>query len=58
MPPPPFPAADRRRNLYPTKRRPDPKIDAAVALMMAFGRAMIEDADAKGLEDFLTNPIL
>ena len=33
------------------------KIDAAVALMMAMGRAMIEDEDAKGLEGFLTNPI-
>ena len=27
--------ADRRGNLYPTKTRPDQKIDAAVALMMA-----------------------
>jgi phage terminase large subunit-like protein len=50
--------ADRRGNLYPTKQRPEQKIDAAVALMMAMGRAMIEDEDAKGLEGFLTNPIL
>jgi hypothetical protein len=28
-----------------------------VALMMAIGRAMIEDEDANGLEGFLTNPI-
>jgi hypothetical protein len=49
--------ADRRGNLYPTKQRPEQKIDAAVALMMAMGRAMIEDEDAKGLEGFLTNPI-
>ena len=49
--------ADRRGNLYPTKQRPEQKIDAAVALMMAMGRAMIEDEDGKGLEDFLTNPI-
>jgi phage terminase large subunit-like protein len=41
---------DRRGNLYPTKQRPEQKIDAAVALMMAMGRAMIEDEDAKGLE--------
>ena len=32
--------ADRRGNLYPTKSRPDQKIDAAVAPMMAVGRAM------------------
>jgi phage terminase large subunit-like protein len=31
--------ADRRGNLYPTKSRPDQKIDAAVALMMAIGQA-------------------
>jgi phage terminase large subunit-like protein len=49
--------ADRRGNLYPTKQRPEQKIDAAVALMMAMGRAMVEDEDAKGLEGFLTNPI-
>jgi len=49
--------ADWRGNLYPTKCRPHQKIDVAVALMMAIGRAMIEDADAKGLEGFLTNPI-
>jgi Phage Terminase len=45
--------ADRRGNLYPTKNRADQKIDAAVALMMAIGRAMVEDEQAKGLEGFL-----
>ncbi len=30
-------------NLEPMKSRPDQKIDAAVALMMAIGRAMVED---------------
>jgi phage terminase large subunit-like protein len=49
--------ADRRGNLYPTKARPDQKIDAAVALMMAIGHAMVEDEQAKGLESFLRNPI-
>jgi hypothetical protein len=38
------------------RRAPDQKIDAAVALM-AIGRAMVEDQEAKGLEGFLTNPI-
>jgi phage terminase large subunit-like protein len=40
--------ADRCDDLYPTKCRPDQKIDAAVALMMAVGRAMVEDEQAKG----------
>ena len=45
--------ADRRRNLYPTKSRPDQKIDAAVALMMAMGHVMVEDEQAKGWTIFL-----
>ena len=45
--------ADRRGNLYPTKQRPEQKIDAAVALMMAVGRAMVEDEEAKGLRGSL-----
>jgi phage terminase large subunit-like protein len=49
--------AGRRGNLYPTKSRPDQKIDTAVALMMAVGRAMVEDEQAKGLDGFLANPI-
>jgi hypothetical protein len=36
---------DRRGNLYPAKQRPERKIDAAVALMMAVGRAMAEDTN-------------
>jgi hypothetical protein len=43
----------RRGYLYPTKSRADQKIDAAVALMIAMGRAMVEDEQA----GFLTNPI-
>jgi phage terminase large subunit-like protein len=47
----------RRGNLYPAKSRPDQKIDAAIALIMAVGRAMVEDEQAKGLDGFLANPI-
>ena len=49
--------ADRRGNLYPAKQRPERKIDAAVALLMAVGRAMAEDASEGDLEDFLRNPV-
>src|SRR3954468_24023275 len=33
---------DRRGNLYPTRARPEQKIDAAVALVTAIGRSMTE----------------
>jgi phage terminase large subunit-like protein len=43
--------ADRRGNLYPTKARPEQKIDAAVALMMAIGRAMETPEQAVSIFD-------
>jgi phage terminase large subunit-like protein len=49
---------DRRGNLYPAKQRPEQKIDAAVALMMAVGRAMAEDANEGDPEDFLRDPVI
>ena len=49
---------DRRGNLYPAKQRPEQKIDAAVALMMAVGRAMAEDTNEGDLTDFLRNPLI
>ena len=49
---------DRRGNLSPTKQRPEQKIDAAVALMMAVGRAMAEDTGEGDLDDFLRNPLM
>ncbi|TDH58271.1 terminase large subunit [Dankookia rubra] len=48
---------DRRGNLYPTKQRPEQKIDAAVALMMAIGRAMAADDGQADLTEFLRNPV-
>jgi hypothetical protein len=49
--------ADRRGNLYPTKQRPEQKIDAAVALMMAVGRAMAADDGQPDILEFLRNPV-
>jgi phage terminase large subunit-like protein len=49
---------DRRGNVYPAKQRPEPKIDAVVALMMAVGRAMAEGAGEGDLKDFLRNPLV
>src|SRR5690242_5500822 len=48
---------DARANVYPRKPRPDQKIDAAVVLMMAIGRAMLIDEEARSLKGSLTNPI-
>jgi hypothetical protein len=44
-------------NLYETKQRPDQKIDTTVALMMAIGRAMIEDEQGKNFDDFLSEQL-
>jgi phage terminase large subunit-like protein len=49
--------AVQRGDLYPTKQRPEQKIDAAVTLMMAMGRDG-KNHDAKGIEAFLANPIV
>ena len=49
---------DRRGNLYPAKQRPEQKIDAATALMMAVGRAMAEDDRQGDLEDSLRDPVI
>ena len=50
--------ADRRGNLYPAKQRPEQKIDAAVALMMAVGRAPASDDGAEDITAFLLNPVV
>ena len=48
---------DRRGNPYPAKQRPEQKIDAAVALMMAVGRAMAADGGQPGIGDFFRAPL-
>ena len=39
------------------KQRPEQKIDAAVALMMAVGRTMVADNGQADILEFLRNPI-
>jgi hypothetical protein len=41
----------------PTRRWAEQKVDAAVALLMAVGRAMTEDGSAAGLVGFLAGPL-
>ncbi len=49
---------DRRGNLYPAKQRPEQKIDAAVALMTAVGRAQASEADPlRDISAFLTDAL-
>jgi phage terminase large subunit-like protein len=50
--------ANRRGNLCPTKQRLNQKIDAAVALTMAIGRAMSEEDTIAGLDRFLSNRLV
>ena len=50
--------ANSRGNLYPTKQRSDQKIDAAIALMMAIGRAMSDEDANAALDGFLSNPLV
>ena len=48
---------DRRGNLFPAKVREN-RIDAAVALMMAIGRAQASEADLQpDISAFLTDPL-
>jgi phage terminase large subunit-like protein len=49
---------DRRGKPCPAKQRPEQEIDAAVALRMAVGRAMAEDAGEGDLENFLRDPLI
>ncbi len=48
---------DRRGDLNPAKQRPERKIDAAVALMMAVGRAMADDAGQPDTSDLFRAPL-
>jgi len=48
---------DARGNVYPRKARPEQKIDAAMALIMALGRAMSDGGSEAELSGFLTEPL-
>ena len=50
---------DAKDNIYPRKERPENKIDGAVALIMALGRAMAESVEDSGdLDGFLNAPLV
>jgi phage terminase large subunit-like protein len=48
---------DARGNVYPRKSRPEQKIDAAMALIMALGRCISGAESEVDLSDFLANPV-
>lgn len=48
---------DAKENIYPRKERPENKIDGAVALICALGRALTMTDDSAAFADFLANPI-
>ena len=47
---------DAKEHIYPRKETPAEKIDGPVALIMAMGRAMLQN-DAGDLDGFLANPV-
>jgi phage terminase large subunit-like protein len=48
---------DARGNVYPRKSRPEQKIDAAMALIMALGRSISGAENEVNLSEFLANPV-
>ena len=48
---------DARGNVYPRKARPEQKIDAAVALIMALGRAISGEGSNIDMDAFLADPL-
>jgi phage terminase large subunit-like protein len=48
---------DARGNVHPRKARPEQKIDAAVALIMALGRAISGQAEEPDMSGFLADPM-
>jgi phage terminase large subunit-like protein len=48
---------DVKDNIYPNKERAEQKIDGPVALIMATGRAMLNE-EGPDLSDFLSNPVI
>ena len=42
---------DRKDNVYPTKNRPENKIDGAIALIMALNRAMVDSGPGESVYD-------
>lgn len=49
---------DARSNVYPRKSQPEQKIDAAIALIMSVGRAMVGNQGLMDLNDFLSRPVM
>jgi phage terminase large subunit-like protein len=48
---------DVKDNIYPNKERAEQKIDGPVALIMAVGRAMLNE-EGPDLSDFISNPVI
>lgn len=48
---------DVKDNIYPNKERAEQKIDGPLALIMAVGRAMLNE-EGPDLSDFISNPVI
>ena len=51
-------APDRNDNIFPRKASAEKKIDAAVATIIAVGRAMAGATAEESLDDFLNSPLI
>lgn len=50
---------DAKENVYPCKERAENKIDGAIALIMAMGRAMVDSGEDNGdMDGFFSNPVV
>ena len=48
---------DAKENVYPRKKRPENKIDGAIALIMAIGRHIVPE-EQLDIDDFLRNAVM
>jgi len=49
---------DRNENVFPRKPKPELKIDAAIALIVAFSRILVPDDEAQDLSAFFSSPVI
>lgn len=49
---------DRNENVFPRKPKPELKIDAAIALIVAFSRILVPDDETQDLSAFFSSPVI
>lgn len=49
---------DRNENVFPRKPKPELKIDAAIALIVAFSRILVPSDETQDLSEFFSSPVI